>query len=465
MNEKLVYALGCIDNAYITEAARKKRKKKIFLSAVAAILAVAVLTNLPTIPFVITARAVAIAAGSEIPDRDDGFDAYWAAREENEEAASEGMIRMREFYRRSSAQFLSAEDENQIWSPANAAVALSVLAETASGSTRQEVLDLLGVSDVETLRDYISGMWESANKDDGHNISQLANSLWLDGDMRYDQSVMDTLAGEYHASVYQTELGTGRGNRAIQSWVNNNTGGLLEQMSKGIDVSAQAPAIDTTLALASTVYLRAKWSNEFSAARNTKEVFHGSISDADVTYMNMKEEQMNYFWAEDFGAVGLLMENGLKMWFFLPDEDKGVSDILNDDDYLAVIACGAQTYENHKQMKVNLSVPKFDISDSIDLRAGLKELGLSEVFDENGGDFGTTFETDLPIFVSRVNQASRVTIDEQGVTAASYIELGWGAGAAAPVDEVIDFILNRPFVFAIATNEGVPLFVGTINQL
>ena len=174
---------------------------------------------------------------------------------------------------------------------------------------------------------------------------------------------------------------------------------------------------------------------------------------------------MEYYWANDFGAVGLFMENGLKMWFFLPDEDKGISDILNDEDYLAVIACGAQTYESHKQMKVNLSVPKFDISDSMDLKTGLRDLGLSEVFNENGGDFGTTFETDLPIFVSRINQASRVTIDEQGVTAASYIELGWGAGASAPVNEIIDFILNRPFVFAIATIEGVPLFVGTVNQL
>ena len=197
MNEKLIYALGCIDNTYVTEAARKKRKKKIFLSAVAAVLALAVLTNLPPIPFVITANAVAIAAGSEIPDRDDGFDAHWAAREKNMEAAGEASMQLRGFYRETSAKFLSAEDENQIWSPANATVALSALAETASGSTRQEVLDLLGVSDVQALRDYIGGMWESANKDDGHNVSTLANSLWLDGDMRYDQAVMDTLAGAW----------------------------------------------------------------------------------------------------------------------------------------------------------------------------------------------------------------------------------------------------------------------------
>ena len=465
MNEKLAQALGHIDGTYIAAAAKKRRKKKVFLSAVAAILALVVLTNMPTIPFVITAKAVAIAAESEIPDRKNGFDAYWAAREKNENAALDALSALRPFYQQSSAQFLSDANENQIWSPANASIALSVLAETADGSTRQEVLDLLGVKNVETLRRFIGGIWECANKEDDHNFSTLANSLWLDRDMAYNQSVMDILAGEYHASVYQAELGSGAANRAIQSWVNNNTGGLLKQMSRGIDVSAQYPAIDTALALASTVHLQSKWSEEFSAVKNTHEVFHGAVSDADVTYMNKKKEQMTYYWADDFGAVGLFMENGLKMWFFLPDEDKTISDVLNDDIYLQILTSNRASYENQKQMMVNLSVPKFDVSDSMDLKSGLEELGLGEVFDKNGGDFGSTFRTDLPIFVSRVNQASRVTIDEKGVTAASYIELNWGAGAAAPAEEIIDFVLDRPFVFAVATMEGVPLFVGTINQL
>lgn len=465
MNEKLAQALGYIDGGFIVRAAKKRRTKKIVLSAVAAILALVLLTNLPAIPFVITAKAVALAGGTKIPDREDGFDKYWAALEKYEKDAVASSADLREFYRVSSMQFLSEETKNQIWSPANAAVALAVLAETASGSTRQEVLDLLGVSDVQTLRKHIGALWESANKAGEHNFSTIANSLWITKGMGYDRTVMDTLAGDYHASVYQGELGSGKANRAIQSWVNNNTGGLLKQMSNGIDVSAQAPAVDTVLALMAAVHIQSKWSEEFNTARNTRDVFHGAVSDAQVTYMNKKESQMVYYWGESFGAVSMHMENGQKMWFILPDAGKTVADVLADDAYLEALASISLPYEQQKYMKVNLSVPKFDVSDSMDLKAGLEELGLTEVFDENGGDFGDTFRTDLPVFVSRVNQASRVTIDEKGITAASYIELGWGAGAAMPPEEIIDFVLDRPFIFAIATNQGVPLFVGTINQL
>ena len=44
----------------------------------------------------------------------------------------------------------------------------------------------------------------------------------------------------------------------------------------------------------------------------------------------------------------------------------------------------------------------------------------------------------------------------------SYIELNFGAGAAEPPDEIIDFVLDRPFVFVV-TKDQIPLFVGTVN--
>ena len=39
-----------------------------------------------------------------------------------------------------------------------------------------------------------------------------------------------------------------------------------------------------------------------------------------------------------------------------------------------------------------------------------------------------------------------------------------GAGSAMPPEEIIDFILDRPFLFVIATYEGVPLFTGVVNE-
>ena len=50
-----------------------------------------------------------------------------------------------------------------------------------------------------------------------------------------------------------------------------------------------------------------------------------------------------------------------------------------------------------------------------------------------------------------------------GSTAAAYTVMMM-CGAAAPPEEEVDFVLNRPFVFAITGTDGLPLFVGIVHQ-
>lgn len=118
-------------------------------------------------------------------------------------------------------------------------------------------------------------------------------------------------------------------------------------------------------------------------------------------------------------------------------------------------------WEDYKYMKVNLSVPKFDVSSTMDLSEGLKNMGATNVFYENVTDF-TKLTGDSPIYLTGANQSVRVEIDEEGVKAAAYIEIP-GAGSAAPPEEVIDFVLDRPFLFVI-TNDKLPLFAGCVNN-
>ena len=59
--------------------------------------------------------------------------------------------------------------------------------------------------------------------------------------------------------------------------------------------------------------------------------------------------------------------------------------------------------------------------------------------------------------------AARVRIDEEGCEAAAYTVLGMPASAMPP-DGEIDVTLDRPFLFAITGSDGLPLFVGIVNQ-
>ena len=67
------------------------------------------------------------------------------------------------------------------------------------------------------------------------------------------------------------------------------------------------------------------------------------------------------------------------------------------------------------------------------------------------------------IYISQALHGARVAIDEEGVTAAAYTVMIADAGAAMP-DEEIDFTLDRPFIYAITTNDNLPLFTGVVNN-
>lgn len=54
-----------------------------------------------------------------------------------------------------------------------------------------------------------------------------------------------------------------------------------------------------------------------------------------------------------------------------------------------------------------------------------------------------------------------MSIDEKGVTAAAFT-LILRCGASMPPDERIEFVLDRPFVFVVESQDGLPLFAGTV---
>ncbi len=461
MKDKLLQALNEISDRKLAEAAtHKKRKKHPILRAVAAVLVLALLISLPRPPMAIPAQAVSTASESRVGDRpdarDEAFDAWLDARNLAQAGAQEAMGNLMPFFQQSAAAHMSGTQENRVWSPVNGYIALAMLAELTEGDSRQQILDLLNTSDLTTLRRQVGAIWETVYKDDGHEICTLANSLWLDDSLSYDQTAMNSLAYHHYASVYQVDLDSRKAGKSLQGWLNNNTGGLLRKNTAG----AAFPE-DAVFTLASTVYLQSKWSKEFSAARNTPGIFHAPSGDREVTYMNKKELQTNYYWGDSFGAVHLFLKNGTKMWFFLPDEDKTVDDVLAEGQYMTYLT-HQDTEENSMYMKVNLSVPKFDISSAADLTQTLQALGITDVFDLQRSNF-TALTSDTPIVLTAVNQAARIIVDEQGVKAASYIELP-GAGAAAPPEEIIDFILDRPFLFVIADNNGIPIFTGVVNE-
>ena len=111
------------------------------------------------------------------------------------------------------AQLLEAEDENTVASPLNIYIAFAMLAETADGNTRQQILDLLGAPDIETLRQNVRTIWQSNYVDTPMVKSLLANSLWLREGDNFNEETLQILAENYLASSFRGQPGSDEMNK------------------------------------------------------------------------------------------------------------------------------------------------------------------------------------------------------------------------------------------------------------
>ena len=67
------------------------------------------------------------------------------------------------------------------------------------------------------------------------------------------------------------------------------------------------------------------------------------------------------------------------------------------------------------------------------------------------------------IYVSSAEHAAMVKIDEEGVTGAAYTALMMES--AGIIQNQVDPIIDRPFVFAVAAPDGSILFIGVIQNI
>ena len=395
----------------------------------------------------------------EYPAWDAKYDAWRAqtlARRQFRGAGTD----LKPFFAKTIAEFLSdTNNENRVYSPLNVYMALAMLAEVTDGESREEILALLGADSIEALRTQVYRVWNASYRDDGKAVSVLANSVWLDEDLQYRADALERLATDYYASTFQGEMGSDAYNQALQNWLNEQTGGLLQDYINDLEMNPQ-----TVLALASTVYYKSAWYDQYFYEPATQnQVFHGATGDVSVPFMRTGFSEKTTFWGDLFCSISLSLEEG-GISFLLPDEGVSVNDLLSNEQALAYIV-GADSGVEGYTSKVKFRLPKFDVQSKMDLIDGLENLGVTQCFTQGTADFSPILGESTGAFLNKIEHGARVAIDEQGCVGAAYtIEVL--NGSAPPKElELVEIVLDRPFVFVIKNSDGLPLFVGVVNQV
>ena len=327
-------------------------------------------------------------------------------------------------------------------------------ANGAAGDTLAEFEALLG-ADVDTVNANAASLLAEYRDLGGSTVSSIADSLWLDGSLAAREPFLSRCTAFYDAGLYQADLATEQTRRAVNGWVEENTGGMIPE------ILTEVPAEDAALLLVNALYLKNTWADGFDPNSTREDSFYAADGTGTVTvFLSNGIRQEQYFRTEDAAGVVLPYDDGrLAFAAVLPDGDLDAwLESLDGGTFPALIGAAEDT-------RLLLRMPKFEAEWGGELADALAALGLDAAFDPTRADFSGLGTTESgPLFIDSVLHRAKIQVDEEGTEAAAATVVMAPAGAPAPVDYE-ELILDRPFCYAIVDLErGVPLFLGTFER-
>lgn len=353
-------------------------------------------------------------------------------------------------------ELLVSDTENTVCSPINTYIAFAMLAEVTDGNTRQQILDALNVRSIEMLRSNIETLWKSNCVDTPAVKSLIANSLWLNDAVSYNDSTLKRLAKNYYASSFTGTPGSKAMDRALREWTDEKTGGLLSEYTRNMSINK-----DMVLELVSTIYYEGIWQDAFTADATSEGIFHGVSGDTTADMMHASRTA-NVFRTDNFAALELELSDSGSMYLLLPEEGVDVNELAADSNVMKMIL--KESKESDLKM-VNMTIPKFKVSSKRNLTDAMRSLGIKDALDPATADYSPLTNELEGIVLDKAEQAAMVEVDEDGVIGAAYTELGMKMTSLMPEYETVDFVVDRPFMFVITGADGSAIFAGIERNL
>lgn len=362
------------------------------------------------------------------------------------------------FYKRPVSSFADAlrakmpSDKNYMFSPLSIKLALGLLLNGTDGETRDEIMNVLGISGVDSFNEYNKKLMDLYGNDKTYTLD-IANSIFLNTDRAegdFKEDYVKTLGLFYGASPVKVNDKTAVS--AVNDWVNEKTKGKIPTLADSNEYSAF---------LANAIYFKAGWEIEFPKERTAKDTFTDSNGKkTEIDFMNNTEEFRYY---SENGVEAAVLP--YKMNGYSEEEGVGVhsearlcmvavkGDVQGED--LTEIAKNAA---DAPYKKLNIKMPKFELKFETSLNGILADLGIKTVFGKNA-DLSKMLSGNIS--VTDTIHKTYIKVDEKGTEAAAATGIGVGVTSLGPVEEPLDFFLDKPFSYVIFdTKNGEVLFMG-----
>ena len=272
----------------------------------------------------------------------------------------------------------SNKGKNLIISPLSIFQILSLTANGAKDKTQSEMIEALQNVDLETLNSINYEILEAANK---FTTIEIANAVM--SKFTPLQEFMDI--SEKYCAPLEKLISVDQ----VNNWCSEKTHGKITKILSQLKPSVQ-------MILLNAVYFKGEWINEFKEALTEKKDFYNLGKDIKQIDTMKQISKFKYYQDTQIQVVELPYKNdSMSAIIILPqknvDINKYISSLSSEENSLE------QLFSKLKLAKVNLELPKFELTFESSLVEVLKDMGMEEAFTDNANFGGLREEKNLKI--------------------------------------------------------------------
>ena len=353
---------------------------------------------------------------------------------------------------------LAAKDgDNLFMSPSSVMVVMAMVRAGARGNTDSQMKKTLKLDKIQEkdIHQLFEGFVKSMKKESDNYTLTVANRLYPHVDKTIIESYLKTVENHFITEIKPLDYTTDPdGSRIeINKWVEQETKSKIKDLL--------APGVITpltALVVVNAIYFKGDWANQFDKETTSKQAFYVSASKSikvDMMFKKFKKTKYGRIENLDCSVLSLPYKGEeLSMLILLPNKKDGLGFLEKHLTAKELINMDASI----RPTTVDVSLPKFKLESSFQLKDCLSELGMPEVFHPDKADLSGM--SGMQLFVSHVVHKAYVDVNEEGTEAA--------AATAAVIMKRSKPITHRfeadhPFVFVIWDDRvKIPLFVGRV---
>ncbi|XP_069494087.1 alpha-1-antitrypsin-like [Ambystoma mexicanum] len=342
--------------------------------------------------------------------------------------------------------------KNIYFSPASIGHSFAMLALGAKTTTRQQIMKGLSFNLTDDKEEEVhkgfENLLDTLAKKKSELTVNIGNAIFLDKHLQVHQQFKDEAIKHYHAEVCASNFSSPEeAKKQINDYVEKKTEGKIVDLIKDLNK-------DTQIGLVNYILFKGKWQRPFQSRSTTTQNF--TQDDGTTVRVPMmtqtKVHQVLFDTVLPCSVIQLPYMGDASMMIVLPQPGKMkvVEDALSEETF-------TRWKKQSKESFVELWLPKFSISPSMNLKEAMIALGITDVFDHRANLSGIA--AGPPLKLDKADHKAVLEVNEEGTesAASTFFE-------GVPMALFPEFRANHPFLTIISTNDNYILFVGKVTK-